>query len=270
MRASAAVALGQVEEEEAVPHLLRALEAEDAWVRYYAARALGRREAVEGTDALARAARGDRLNHVRIAALDALGRIGGGRAAAAAASLTDADDPDLRRAAVASLGNNAHADALAPLLKALRSPDANLRAGAAEALGARGGAEPLEHLRRVAAADAEPLVFGAAINALLKLSTAESVAVLVALTADATRREAAAGALAEAPDARVEDVAHGLSHHSAAVRLAVVEALARMKRPRATELLRAALEDADASVRLAASDALGKSYRPSRTESRKG
>ena len=36
--------------------------------------------------------------------------------------------------------------------------------------------------------------------------------------------------------------------------------LARMKRQRATELLRVALDDEDAAVRLAATDALGKSY----------
>lgn len=266
VRASAAGALALAEEAEAVSHLLEALADKDAWVRYYTARALGRRGAAEAAGQLEHVAREDKLNHVRIAALDALGLIGGERAAAAAASLIDADDSDLRSAAVAALGNNAHADALPPLLKALRSHDANLRTAAATALGVRGGPEVLEHLRRVAAADAEPSVFEAAIAALFKLSTAEAVAVLVALTADATRRAVAVATLAEVPDAQVENVARGLSHHSAAVRLAVVEALARMKRPRASALLRAALDDADAVVRLAAADALGKSYRPSRPE----
>ena len=266
VRAAAASALAQVEEAETVSHLTGALEDEDPWVRYFAARSLGQRGESESVDALAGLAQADKFNHVRIAALEALGRIGGARAAAVAASLVESEDPDLGRAALAALGNIAHPDALPPLVNALRSADAGLRAGAASALGERGGAEALEQLQRSAATDAEPAVSEAAIGALKKLATAEAIAGLVALTADAARREAAIAALSGVPDPRIGDVARGLSHHSAEVRRAVVEVLARMKRPRASELLRAALDDADASVRLAAADALGKSYQPPKTK----
>ncbi|MFL6254504.1 MAG: sister chromatid cohesion protein PDS5 [Pyrinomonadaceae bacterium] len=266
VRASAASALAHVEEAESVSHLVSALKDEDAWVRYFAARSLGQRGARESIDALAGVAQSDKLNHVRIAALEALGRIGGERAAAIAAPFVESEDSDLGRAALIALGNIAHPGALAPLVNALRSTDAGLRAGAATALGERGGAEALEQLQRLAATDAEPAVVEAAIVALKKLATSEAVASLVALTSDATRREAASAALAEVPDARIEDVARGLSHHSAEVRRTVVEVLARMKRPRASELLRVALDDADASVRLAAADALGKSYQPSKAK----
>jgi HEAT repeat protein len=262
-RASAASALGHMEEAKAIPCLVDALADDDSWVRYFAARSLGQRGSLESLDALARVAQSDKLNHVRIAALDALGRIGGERAAAIAEPFVEADDADLRRAAVVALGNIGHAAALPPLLKALRSPDANLRMSAAAALGERGGAEALERLQHVAAADSDSSVFEAAIAALKKLGSAEAIAALVALTADATRREAASAALVEAPDAQIENVARGLSHHSVAVRRALVEVLARMKRGRASELLRVALDDEDASVRLAAADALGKSYQRS-------
>ena len=265
VRAVAASALAQVEETETVSHLADALKDEDAWVRYFAARSLGQRGASESVEALAGVAQADKFNHVRIAALEALGHIGGERAAAIAAPFVESDDPDLGRAALVALGNIAHPDALPPLVNALRSADAGLRAAAAAALGERGGAEAMEQLQRIAASDAEPAVFEAAIVALKKLATSEAIASLVALTADATRREAASAALAGVPDTKIEDVARGLSHHSAEVRRAVVEVLARMKRPRASELLHAALDDADASVRLAAADALGKSYQPSKT-----
>jgi HEAT repeat protein len=262
VRAAAAGALAHVEGAESILCLVGALTDDDAWVRYFAARSLGQRGAQESIDALAHVAQADKFNHVRIAALDALGHIGGARAAALAASFVAADDPDLGHAAVIALGNISHPDALSPLIKALRSADANLRASAATALGARGGAEALEQLQRIAATDAEPAVFEAAIAALKKLATAEAIAALVALTADATRRELASAALAEVPDVQIENVARGLSHHAVEVRRAVVEILARMKRPRASELLRVALDDTDNSVRLAAADALGKSYRP--------
>jgi HEAT repeat protein len=263
VRAAAAGAMAHMEETESIACLADALTDEDSWVRYFAARSLGQRGALVRIDALARVAQSDKFNHVRIAALEALGNIGGERAAAIAAPFVEADDPDLGRAALAALGNIAHPDALPPLIKALRAPDANLRSGAAAALGERGGAEALEHLQRVAATDSEPAVFEAAIIALKKLATAEAMASLVALTADSRRREAASSALAQVPDSQIENVARGLSHHSAEVRRAVVEVLARMKRQRASELLRGALADADASVRLAATEALGKSYQRS-------
>jgi HEAT repeat protein len=264
VRAAAAGALAHVEDAESISYLVAALKDADAWVRYFAARSLGQRGALEGTDALADVAQTDKLNHVRIAALEALGRIGGERAAAIAAPFVESDDADLARAALVALGNITHPDALAPLINALRSTDGGLRAGAAAALGERGGTEAFEPLQRLAATDAEPAVFEAAIVALKKLATAEAIASLVALTADATRREAASAALAGVPDTKIEDVARGLSHHMVEVRRTIVEVLARMKRPRASELLRGALDDADASVRLAAADALGKSYQPSK------
>lgn len=266
VRAAAASALAHVEEAESIAYLVDALRDEDSWVRYFAARSLGQRGAHQSIDALAGVVQADKLNHVRIAALEALGRIGGEHAAAIAAPFVESDDPDLGRAALVALGNIAHPDALLPLVNALRSTDADLRAGAATALGERGETEALEQLQRLAAADAGPAVFEAAIVALKKLATSEAIASLVALTSDSTRREAASAALAGVPDARVEDVARGLSHHSVEVRRAIVEVLARMKRPRASELLRVALDDADAAVRLAAADALGKSYQPSKTK----
>lgn len=260
VRAAAAGALAHVEGAATFAALIAALTDEDAWVRYFAARSLGQHEAQQSINALAHVAQADKFNHVRIAALTALGRIGGERAAVCAAPFVTAADLDLGRAALAALGQIKHPAALPPLIEALRSPDADLRATAATALGARGGAEALEQLQRVAATDAEPVVCEAAISALKQLATTEAIAALVALTADASRREAACAALADVADAQVADVARGLSHQAVEVRLAVVEVLARMKRGRASEWLHVALADADAAVRLAATDALAKSY----------
>jgi HEAT repeat protein len=253
VRAAAAGALAQAEGPEVSKYLLEALGDEDSWVRYFAARSLGRQQVAEGTDALARLAQADKSNHVRIAAVEALGRIGGESAARFVAPLVKSDEPDLVRAAITALGRITQPDALAPLFEALRSPDAEVRAAVVGALGERGGAESVEHLRRVAATDAEPTVFAAAIDALKRVGTPEAIAGLVSLTADASRREQAVAALAQTKEALLEEVARGLSpQQSAGVRRAVVEALGRMKSQRASELLRRAFDDADASVRAAA------------------
>jgi HEAT repeat protein len=104
VRAAAAGALALAEGPEVSASLIEALGDEDSWVRYFAARSLGRLQVAESADALAGLARDDRANHVRIAAVEALGSIGGERATAAITPLLDSDDPDLARVAAATLG----------------------------------------------------------------------------------------------------------------------------------------------------------------------
>jgi HEAT repeat protein len=103
VRAAAARALGSMDAPEAVHHLIGGLSDEDVWVRYFSARALGRRRSQAGIEALERVIAEEKFNHVRIAALDSLGQIGSPRIAGIAAGLVKDDDPDVARAAQATL-----------------------------------------------------------------------------------------------------------------------------------------------------------------------
>jgi HEAT repeat protein len=256
VRASAAQALAQADSAQAMRHLIGALNDADPWVRYFTARAIGKHGYTESLDALARIAQQDAASHVRIAAMEALGRIGGARAAATLAGLVELEDGELSAAALAGLGRVGHPDALPPLVAAVRSPAPSRRAGALRALGERGGPGAVDAIQWVAAADTDPAVIQAAIDALAQLATPEAIAALIALTADAPRREACVTALSQLGKKHMEMVGEGLSHAQASVRQAVIDALGRMKHPRASELLSGALDDKDAAVRLAAINSL--------------
>ncbi|MET0645364.1 MAG: HEAT repeat domain-containing protein [Pyrinomonadaceae bacterium] len=104
VRAAAAGAAALAEGPEVSAALIEALGDEDSWVRYFAARSLGRLKIAESADALAALARDDKANHVRIAAVEALGSIGGETAAGAVAPLLKSGDPDLARVAAEALG----------------------------------------------------------------------------------------------------------------------------------------------------------------------
>lgn len=255
VRAAAARSMAHIDKASAVPRLLEAIQDDDPWVRYFAARSLARHRAQESAVPLSHLAESDKFNHVRIAALDALGKIGGEHAAAAAARLIESDDRDLVHAALAALGQNSHPSALQPLIEASHSSEQSVRASAIEALGARGGDEVIEHLQR-GAMDEDPVVFEKAIEMLGKVSTPDAIASLIDLLADSVRREAAVAALAKAGE-KVEQVATALSHPKSEVRKSVVEALSRMKQEHASELLKIALQDSDPTVRLTAASALG-------------
>jgi HEAT repeat protein len=99
VRAAAARALGMMDAPEVVQPLIEGLSDDDVWVRYFSARALGRRRSNDSVGALERVIENEKFNHVRIAALDSLGQIGGTRIAAIVAGLVKDDDPDVAHAA---------------------------------------------------------------------------------------------------------------------------------------------------------------------------
>lgn len=256
VRAAAASSLAQIDTETAMPHLLAALDDGDSWVRYFATRSIGHHRSAESLDAVARLALEDAAEQVRIAAVDSMGKIGGPRAVTVLASLVASSDLDLARAALGALGNINHADALPPLLEALRSAEPARRSAALGALGARGGDGAVEAMQWAAAADSDPDVTQAAIDALSHLGTPEAIAALVNLTADSARRERSVKALSQMGEQKIELIAKGMTNAQSSVRRAIIEALGRMKHPLASQLLSNALEDEEASVRLAAVNSL--------------
>lgn len=256
IRASAAQSLGFLENMRALPELTRALTDQDSWVRYYAARSLGRIGSPEAIDALACIVHSDPANQVRIAAADALGSIGGARVVSVLAPLVDSEDRDVARAGLKALGAVGHPDAIHPILEALQSPDPARRSDAVTALTARQDEAAVQALERTAAEDADPGVSETAIVQLAVIATPLSVEALIRLAAARHLRDAAIGALARLNPAHIDRLASALNHPDAEVRRAVVEAVSRMKHPRASELLGRALEDEAPAVRLAAVFAL--------------
>jgi len=106
VRAAAARALGVMDTPEVVQPLIEGLSDDDVWVRYFSARALGRRRSPDAVEALGRVIENEKFNHVRIAALDSLGQIGGDRIAGIVSGLVKHDDPDVAHAAQLALGKS--------------------------------------------------------------------------------------------------------------------------------------------------------------------
>lgn len=279
VRAAAARALSHVEMPLALAPLLTGLRDEDSWVRYFSARSLGKFERLasgpppsrngaasiscpEGTtpdeifNTLVRITLKDTAIQVRIAAMEALGRTGGPRAVPVLSPLIDESNPDIARAAMGALGLIDHPDALQPLLTALHTADPMKRQNAIRAFGERGGPDAAGALRWVATTDRDDAVVEAAVEALAHMGSPEAVTALLTIAEDPRRRESCVSALASLGEAKADWIARGFGHADPAVRVATVQALARMKQPRATQRLLAALDDREAPVRLEAVSAL--------------
>ncbi len=106
VRAAAARALGNMDGQHVVAHLIEGLADEDVWVRYFSARSLGRHRDEGSVEALKAVVEKDEFNHVRIAALDSLGQIGGPRVVEIVAGLVDDNDRDVAHAAQAALSKS--------------------------------------------------------------------------------------------------------------------------------------------------------------------
>jgi HEAT repeat protein len=106
VRAAAARALGNMFGPKVVQPLIAGLADEDVWVRYFSARALGRLRSEDSVEALKKVVEKEKFNHVRIAALDSLGQIGGAGIDGIVAGLVRDDDPDVANAAQIALGKS--------------------------------------------------------------------------------------------------------------------------------------------------------------------
>jgi HEAT repeat protein len=258
VRAGAATALARLDESDALAPLVRALADGDPWVRYFALRSIGAFGDATVAPAVVGVLKQDPAGQVRLAAIDALGRLDPPDLVAIIKPLTVSSDADLARAAIQALGHTKDARAQ-PILENLgRGADVWRRLAAVVAIGVRGGVDAASTLQWVAAADADPDVAHAAIAALALIgcrggadATAATTA-LIALTAEPVHREKVIASLAELPSDRIDDIATGLEHPSPDVRCATIEALGRMRRPDATRSVERALQDAVAAVRATA------------------
>lgn len=256
VREAAARALGRVKNVEATVALVAALCDGDPWVRCAAARSLGEQDAREAVDDLARLATMDATSEVRVAAIEALGQIGGSRAQAILSALCEAGDSRVAQAALSALGQLDHPRVIWVLLAALGAGDVQRRLHIVRLLTERRGVLATTTLHWLATNDPDERVVRAALDGLAYRATPADVAALIEVAADAPRRPACIAALARLGPHRLPEIARGLRHPDPDVRRAVVQVLATSDEPSAAEALVAALDDEEASVRRTAATAL--------------
>lgn len=258
VRAAAATAFGHASAADAVEPLLRALGDADPWVRYFALRSLGSFQQPSAAPAVRNCLERDSAGQVRLAALDVLSRLQLPDVLSMLEPLAVSEDQDMARAAIRALRHVEDPAVEALLDRLSRASDAWRRLETVIALGQRGGVHAVSALEWVAAADDDRDVAHTAIAGLATLAARENevgvqaVRALVALLAEAALREPASNALARLPPFRAAEVAGGLTHASATVRRATVEALSRMRHTDATRRIETALDDPSPPVRATA------------------
>jgi HEAT repeat protein len=263
-RAAAASALGAMSSRETQALLHRAVLDTEPWVRYFGAISLGRHADASAADILAPLAESDPALQVRVAAIEALGAVGGTRALAILHPVLVGDQEDAGHAAARAIGRIQNISVVPALQGALRSVDPARRLAAVEGLAAYGGPDSIEPLQWTASSDSDTRVVRAAFDALTTIANNSSpasegaVRSLVASLSDPGLREQALGALARLAPPAIPWVAESLAADDPRVRRAGVDALGRLSHASASAWLIKALCDADEIVRAEAVKALSR------------
>lgn len=253
-RAAAARALAFLEPAQALPLLAKAAADPDPWVRLYACRSLGRLGSPRGIPIIRQAAAGA-PPHVGRTAAEALGKIGGADILPALRELLESPSAEVGEAALRALSAARLPAALEMLCTALEQGSSRQRLAAAESLSNFESGEAACALAEAARGDPRPEVRRAAIASLGRCGHPRSLTELVDLSAQPQVREWALDALADAAQACPEDVENAFNRHPVQ-RRTLIEALRRVRRTWASELIAAALDDPDADNRLTALEAL--------------
>jgi HEAT repeat protein len=209
VRAAAMRGLGQSPSSAEVIEALRAgLDDADAWVRYYAAQALGKLRDETSASAIA-ALLADPAGQVRVAAVESLSHLKSASAHAALRAASSADEPDIQRAALIGLGLLESVESLPMLLAATEATEAATRLVALSALSAIAAPETLPVLAR-ALSDEDEGVRAAAVGLLASWPHAEATRILLGALGDRTLRAHIQQALGTPVRGRIEGLLHAL------------------------------------------------------------
>ena len=211
----------------------------DAWVRYYACQALGNLavfEALEDVIGLIE----DPAGQVRVAAIEAIAKLGDGSSTGVMDTACRSVDPDIRRVAILGLGACDRSEALPLLLREAHSEDDASRLYALSALAGNDGDEATEALLR-ATVDPVAMVQSAAVALLQVRSGAGPTKWLVEQLGDAQRRDDARVALGQPAAGRVEGIALALRDADSSLTPVLIGALTTLASHESQDAIEAAL-----------------------------
>jgi HEAT repeat protein len=235
-------------------YLLKGLGDSDPWVRYYACQSLGKLAFEPAAEAIVKLLEDD-AGQVRVAAVEALSCLRSDLAIAALKSAVTDADRDIQRAAIVGLGVAKHAAALPLILGAAQSADPATRLVAVAALASFRSAEVLAALE-AAAVDPDESVRTATVGFLGAMQGIPATTAMIRLLKIVDAPEHVLAALSLYVEGRVAGLTDALQDADDEIAPALTSALARLRRPDATNALMKVMDLPNVAARKAAAGAL--------------
>jgi HEAT repeat protein len=234
--------------------LVRGLDDPDAWVRYYACQSIGRLRVGAATAKVSQMVN-DEAGQVRVAAVEAVAKLGGAQALLVLESASRSADHDVCRAALLGLGELRRPGALPILLRAAESEDAMTRLVALSAVASSHTTEAMNALTR-AASDGDPRVRDAVFSLLAARPGTPATYWIIEQLSREEDRERALRALASPVEGRIEAILTSLEGADATLAGLLANALVRMRRADSNAAVEAMLQLDNVAARRAGAQAL--------------
>ena len=262
VRSAAMRALGNsvLREDRIEVRLREGLSDVNAWVRYFATQALGRREDEASAEAIA-ALLEDPAGQVRVAAVEALSHLQSPHAQKALRDAATNPDVEMQRAAVIGLGLSKHPESVRMLIAAATSDSAPTRLLALSALAEHAPDSALAVLHR-ALDDADEDVASAAAGFLGTLPLAGATLALIGLAQKAGWRDRALALLSQPAPHRVAQLTRSLLGADDSLAPMLAASLSRLRDADARDGLLHVLSKGTIAARKAAAAALAASREP--------
>lgn len=257
-RIAAVKALAFVDDKNVFNVLLDCLEEKETWVKINAIRSLVFHRYHEAIEKFIELAEKENSIPVKIAALEAIGEIGGAQAVSVLSKYTDNENDDISFLAIKFLGKVNHPNAIQPLIYLLKSTNPKKRVEALKSLSNSQDESVAKQIQWVAATDNDYEVRKEAAKSLRSIESQESIKALINLTADKELREIVIKLLSTLPIQKLYMLHAGISNFNSTVKTATLEILSRMKNIDATEMIASCLDDSDPFIRYAALGYIGK------------
>jgi HEAT repeat protein len=249
IRSSAAYALGFLPISQSGNSLLKLLADPNPWVKYYTIKSLTKLRCPEALSHILNISINDESPFVKIAAIAALGELGGNYAIAHLAKLTSDPDINIACEAINALSKISHPDSIQPLIDSLRSKIPSIRKAAIQAMATKSDPEVIQLLQWKAVSESDLDLCAAAMNSLLQIGTEESIQALIDTATNPKTAKLSISTIAKIPKSKIHILRLGIRHPNPEARKATIISLAMTKEPTAVDLIIQATTDHDPSVK---------------------
>lgn len=236
--------------------LAMALSDEDSWVRYYAIRSIGNRLLPDYLPQLIDRIQNDRATHVRLAAIDTLGKLNATQAIPVLSGMLNDPSSDIVQAILYALGMMQSGEAMSILLRLLDRPEFMDRIAVIKAISHFNAEEVIDRLFLISAAGSDNAITDAALEGLSRIPSEKAVESLLRLATMSKMKEKCISLLVKQKDLALPYLINAFDSRDLVSQRATIEILSRTKDWQASNALIGYLDHENAQIRIDAMNAL--------------
>jgi HEAT repeat protein len=250
VRTSVVKAATHIDEPNKFETLKQSLNDSDAWVRYYAVRSVSNHLMYDYLPQLTEVAQTDKAIHVRLAAIEAIGRMNGVGSIPVFAKMLSDSNPDIVLTTIYALGMMQSDKALVLLMQIIDTPDVQKKITVIKAISQFNSPEIIEKLYLICATESDNRITEAALEGLSTIPSEKAVESLLKLTSIPKLKEKSVSLLVQQKKLALPYLRAVFAERPLLIQRIIIEIMSRTKMREASETLMGYLGHDNAHIRV--------------------